>query len=195
MTGAAVAAVLFVLAKLTGHIATRAQRPVLRQAPQPAPALAAAPAPVPAGASPAVHVHVHLDRPLPAPVPALASPPPDPSGNKPPAAVLGHPDHRIYITTGSHLMMEHPAGKDLLDQLDEILYRASFRDGDPFTVAPPGDDSRKGAMTLLDLPPLAAVDEEEFFSADRQPLPPPDGVLWLCKAGQAPLRLAPGSPS
>ena len=42
------------------------------------------------------------------------------------------PDHRIYVTTGSHLMMEHPACDDLLERLDEILYRAAFHDGDPF---------------------------------------------------------------
>lgn len=67
-------------------------------------------------------------------------PPPQPpisSGPPSPAAVLARPDHRIYVTTGSHLMQEHPACDDLLERLDEILYRAAYRDGEPFTVAPP----------------------------------------------------------
>ena len=74
----------------------------------------------------------------------------DTSGNHPPATVLTRPDHRIYVTTGSHLMMEHPLCDDLLDRLDEILYRAAFRDGDPFMVAPPLDESRNGRAVPLD---------------------------------------------
>lgn len=107
----------------------------------------------------------------------------DTSGNHPPATVLTRPDHRIYVTTGSHLMMEHPLCDDLLDRLDEILYRAAFRDGDPFMVAPPLDESRNGRAVPLELPPLAAVDEEEFFNGERQPLPPPDAALWVRRIG------------
>lgn len=121
--------------------------------------------------------------------------PADVSGNRPPATVLTHPDHRIYVTTGSYLMMEHPLCDDLLDRLDAILYRAAFRDGDPFTVAPPLDESRNGRAVPLELPPLAAVDEGEFFSGERQLLPPPDGALWFRRAGEAPQRLATGTPS
>ena len=35
----------------------------------------------------------------------------------------------------------------------------------------------------LELPPLAAVDEEEFFNGERQPLPPPDAALWVRRIG------------
>ncbi|MDT9694007.1 hypothetical protein Q5762_37920, partial [Streptomyces sp. P9(2023)] len=93
---------------------------------------------------------------------------------------------RIYVTTGSHLMQEHPACDDLLERLDEILYRAAYRDGEPFTVAPPLDEARHGRAISLDLPPVAAVDEGEFFSEDKRALPPPDGALWFRKAGEAP---------
>jgi hypothetical protein len=30
---------------------------------------------------------------------------------------------------------------------------------------------------------VAAVDEGEFFSEERQPLPPPDGALWFRQDG------------
>ena len=112
-----------------------------------------------------------------------------------PAAVLDRPDHRIYVTTGSHLMQEHPACDDLLDRLDYVLYRAAHHDGEPFTVAPPLDEARHGRAISLDLPPVAAVDEGEFFSEDKRALPPPDGALWFRKAGEAPQRLATGTPS
>lgn len=127
--------------------------------------------------------------PMPPPQPPMTSAPPSP------AAVLARPDHRIYVTTGSHLMQEHPACDDLLERLDEILYRAAYRDGEPFTVAPPLDEARHGRAISLDLPPVAAVDEGEFFSEDKRALPPPDGALWFRKAGEAPQRLATGTPS
>ena len=103
-----------------------------------------------------------------------------------PASVLNRPDHRIYVTTGSHLMLEHPACDDLLERLDEILYRAAFHDGDPFMVAPPLDEARHGRAVALELPPLAEEDETEFINADRQDLPEADGTLWVRKAGVVP---------
>ena len=180
-TGAMVALVVLLLEAFTGHVRKRAQQPALQQEPQPA--RPSQPVPVAATAPPAVHVHVHLDQALAQPAPTPSPEPAGHSGNQSPAAVLNRPDHRIYVTTGSYLMMEHPACDDLLERLDEILYRAAFRDGDPFTVAPPLDDARHGRAVPLDLPPVAAVDEGEFFSEERQPLPPPDGALWLRQDG------------
>lgn len=76
-----------------------------------------------------------------------------------------------------------------------MSYRAAHRDGEPFTVAPPSSMRRGMAALSLDLPPVAAVDEGEFFSEERRNLPPPDGALWFRKADEAPQRLAMGTPS
>lgn len=182
-TGAVVALVVLLLEKLTGHVRKRAHQPAPQQEPQPTRHSQPVPVAAAATAPPAVHVHVHLDQ---APAQPAPTPSPEPaghSGNQSPAAVLNRPDHRIYVTTGSHLMMEHPACDDLLERLDEILYRAAFRDGDPFTVAPPLDDARHGRALPLDLPPVAAVDEGEFFSEECQNMLPPDGALWLRQDG------------
>lgn len=192
LTLAVIGAVAFLLEKLTGHVRKRAQQGAPQQEPRPA---YQAPASAPASAVPAVHVHVHLDQmhaqpaPMPPPQSPMASVPP------PPAAVLARPDHRIYVTTGSHLMQEHPACDDLLDRLDYVLYRAAHHDGEPFMVAPPLDEARHGRAISLDLPPVAAVDEGEFFSEERRNLPPPDGALWFRKDGEAPQRLATSTPS
>jgi hypothetical protein len=191
LTGALVALVTFLFDKLTGHVTSRARQGVPQQAPQPqVHAPQPVPTPVAAAASPAVHVHVHLDQvagttPAPPPVTAPAAAPPASYANAAPSSVLPHPDHRIYITTGSHLMMEHPACDDLLERLDEILYRAAFHDGDPFMVAPPLDEARHGRAVALELPPLAEEDETEFINADRQDLPEADGALWVRRAGMA----------
>jgi hypothetical protein len=192
LTLAVIGAVAFLLEKLTGHVRKRAQQGAPQQEPRSA---YQAPASAPASATPAVHVHVHLDQmhaqpaPMPPPQSPMASVPP------PPAAVLARPDHRIYVTTGSHLMQEHPACDDLLDRLDYVLYRAAHHDGEPFTVAPPLDEARHGRAISLDLPPVAAVDEGEFFSEERRNLPPPDGALWFRREGEAPQRLTTGTPS
>ena len=182
-TGAVVALVVLLLEAFTGHVRKRAHQPAPQQEPQPARPSQPVPAAATTTAAPAVHVHVHLDQ---APAQPAPTPSPEPAGhygNQSSATVLNRPDHRIYVTTGSHLMLEHPACDDLLERLDEVLYRAAFRDGDPFTVAPPIDDARHGRAVLLDLPPVAAVDEGEFFSEERQNLPPADGALWLRQDG------------
>ena len=127
--------------------------------------------------------------PAPSPQPTAYAP------NQSPPSVLNRPDHRIYVTTGSHLMQEHPACDELLERLDYMLYVAAHRDGDPFTVAPPLDDTRDGRAIVLDLPPLAAIDEGEFFSEERQALPSPDGALWFRRAGNAAQPLATSTPS
>lgn len=190
--------VVFALNKLTGHVASKAEEAAPRQERQPSPRpREPEPAPATAPVVPAVHVHVHLDRERasPAPSPAPDPVPPADSGHHSPATVLRHPDHRIYVTTGSHFMMEHPHCDALLERLDEMLYVAAHRHGDPFQVAPPLDDARPGHQVPVELPPPAAIDEDEFFSGERQTLPPPDGTLWLRKAGAAPQRLPLGSPS
>lgn len=193
-TGLVVKLVVFLLKKLTGSVRTRAHTTAPQQVPEPT---YPRPATAPVADPPAVHVHVHIDQAQlqPAPMPA---PPPQPASyapNQAPPSVLNRPDHGIYVTTGSHLMMEHPASEDLLENLDRMLYISAHRDGDPFTVAPPLDDTRDGRAIVLDLPPVATIDEGEFFSDERQALPSPDGALWFCKAGAAPQRLATGTPS
>lgn len=193
-TGLVVTLVVFLLKKLTGSVRTRAHTTAPQQVPEPTytrPATASVADP------PAVHVHVHIDQAhvQPAPIPA---PPPSPAAyvsNPSPPSVLSRPDHRIYVTTGSHLMQEHPACDELLERLDYMLYVAAHRDGDPFTIAPPLDDTRDGRAIALDLPPVGAIDEGEFFSDERQPLPPPDGALWFRRAGKAAQPLATGTPS
>lgn len=193
-TGLVVALVVFLLEKLTGHVRNRAHPSAPQQVPEPT---YPRPATAPVAASPAVHVHVHIDQAQVQPA-TMPAPPPQPTAyapNQSPLSVLNRPDHGIYVTTGSHLMMEHPASEDLLENLDRMLYIAAHRDGDPFTVAPPLDDTRDGRAIVLDLPPLAAIDEGEFFSDERQALPSPDGAIWFRKAGMAPQRSATGTPS
>ncbi len=197
-TGLVVALVAFLLEKLTGHVRSRAHQSAPQQVPQPLPAKVFHSQPQPATSiPPAVHVHVHIDQAQvqPAPMPAPPPQPTDYAPNQSPLSVLNRPDHGIYVTTGSYLMMEHPASEDLLENLDRMLYIAVHRDGDPFTVAPPLDDTRDGRAVVIDLPPLAAIDEGEFFSDERQALPSPDGALWFRKAGEIAQRLATGTPS
>lgn len=184
MTGALVALVVILLEKLTGHVRKRAQHPAPQQVSQPTTATISQPQPQPtASTPPAVHVHIHIDQThvQPAPMPA---PPPQPTTyttNQSPHSVLSRPDHRIYVTTGSHLMQEHPACDELLERLDDMLYVAAHRDGDPFRVTPPLDDARSGHAIPLNLPPVAAIEEGEFFNEERQTMPPTDGALWIRK--------------
>lgn len=195
-TGLVATLVVLLLEKLTGYVRNKAQRPVPQQVSQPIPAnITHVPPPPAASTTPAVHVHVHLDQVQAQPA-ATPAPQPQPTAQAPnqsPPSVLNHPDHGIYVTTGSHLMVEHPASEDLLQSLDYMLYVAAHRDGDPFTVAPPLDDARHGRTIPLNLPPVAAVDEGEFFSEEGQSLPSPDGALWFRKSGEAPHRLATGT--
>ena len=151
--------------------------------------------------APTVHVHVHLEQGAatwpsvaaaadPAQVPARND-----TGFPSPAIVLNNPDHRIWIATSGDFMREHPAGDELLERLDHMLYIAAHRDGDPFTVAPPLDDMRPGKTELPALSADSPLDEDDFFNADRQDLPPPDGALWLLAIGKKPRRLASGAAS
>ena len=151
--------------------------------------------------APAVHVHVHFEqgaatRPSaaaaadPAAVPAKID-----TGFPSPAIVLNNPDHRIWIATSGDFMREHPAGDELLERLDHMLYVAAHRDGDPFTVAPPLDDMRPGTTDLTGLATATTLDEDDYFSTDQQDLPPPDGAIWLLAIGRTPWRLASGAVS
>lgn len=159
LAGTALAIATLPLMKLGGVLAGKTRQPP------------AAPRPAETPAAPVVHVHVTPDRPHGTP------------------HVLDRPDHRIYVTTGSALMAEHPECDELLRRLDVILFAAAHRDGNPFTVAPPPDTSTPAGVTP-DLLPLAAVDEGEFLGGERQPLPPPDGALWLRRAGTPAICLA-----
>lgn len=124
-----------------------------------------------------------------------AAPAPRAYANQSTGAVLNRPDHRIYVTTGSHLMMEHPTCDHMLERLDYHLYIAAHRDGDPFTFGPPLDTSGKGVAELIALPAVAVSDDEDFASNDRRDMPPPDGGIWLRRAGHAPYRLSAGTHS
>jgi hypothetical protein len=200
LMGLAATAVVFLINALTGSLAKRAHRnPAPQEAkPQPSPPISDIPmSPVvpPAQAqAPAVHVHVHLEPPAhqaapppqPAPVPAATASPT-------PATILGQPDHKIYLTTGSHLMMEHPRAGDLLEALDRMLYVAAHRDGKPFHLNPALDDSRPADS--VHLPPVAEMDEGVFDRTEPCPLPMPDGALWLRRGGRDPHPLAAGLPS
>ena len=132
----AVAAVIWLLDKLTNRIRTKAQpQPVPQEPPLAAAYVPSAPPPSPtmAVAAPDVHVHVHIApeaqrSSAPASAPTL--------GAAAGATILGRPDDRIYITTGSHLMMEHPDSERLLDSLDHMLYVAAHRNGKPFHLTP-----------------------------------------------------------
>ncbi|WP_454859344.1 hypothetical protein [Rhizobium binxianense] len=201
LTGLVFAVVTFVLAKFGGALVKRAHQPAPQQAPQP---VAAMRSPEPAVASPmappAVHVHVHMPQMPVQPAPAPTMPEPVASAplayvNQSTGEVLNRPDHRIYITTGSHLMMEHPTCDYLLERLDYHLYVAAHRDGDPFTFGPPLDTSGKGVAELIELPPVAVSDDYDFASNERRDMPPPDGGMWLRRAGYAPYRLGSGAPS
>lgn len=97
---------------------------------------------------------------------------------------LAVPDDGIYITTGSHLIVEHPASADLLDGLDYILYMAAHRNGRPFHLTPL-DQSGPSLSTTPDA--LPAV-ETDFVSDERYILPIPDGEVWVRREGRAAFR-------
>jgi hypothetical protein len=200
LTGVVFAILTFVLAKFGGALVKRAHQAAPQQAPQPV-ATVRPPEPAMATpmASPAIHVHVHMPemqvQPPPPSMPEPVAPTPSAYVNQSTGAVLNRPDHRIYITTGSHLMMEHPTCDYLLENLDYHLYLAAHRDGDPFTFGPPLDTSGKGVVERIELPPVAVSDEEEFASNERHDMPPPDGGVWMRRAGHAPHRLGSGDPS
>lgn len=194
LAGALVAVVTFGLVKFGGAVAKKAQQPVPQQAPQPV-ARAVVPEASPAAHSvaPAIHVHVHVPPAAPQPAPH-SMPPAYIDSNQRPVTVLDRPDHRIYITSGSHLMMEHPFGDKMLEHLDYMLYAAAHRDGDPFPLGQAPDPSNNGVTVHLEPPAHAPTDDSEFVDEEGRPLPPPDGALWLRKAGSTPQRLTAGTP-
>lgn len=195
LVGAVIALLAFVVARFGGTLAKKAQHPAPQQEPR---AMTRAVQPEITTAahapSPPIHVHVHMP-PMPTPSAPQPLPSPAPYSNQQAGTVLDRPDHRIYLTTGSHLMMEHPACDEMLERLDYALYVAAHRDGDPFTVGPPLDDSGRGTTALFELPPLSASDEADFVDEDGHVLPPPDGAVWLRKVGHVPQRITTGTPS
>lgn len=140
-------------------------------------------------APPPVHVHVHVQTqpigPAPsAPVQAVNRAAPSPG------QILYRPDHGIYLTTGSHLMVPHPEAGDLLERLDRILYVTAHRHGDPFSAAAP---QAATANLMLETPTESG--DDTFFNDEGRPLPPPDGALWVRKAGDLARPLAALVPS
>ncbi|TFF17219.1 hypothetical protein E3C22_24110 [Jiella endophytica] len=128
---------------------------------------------------------------------AMASPrpvaPPRPAAVLPSAAhVLAHPDHAIYVTTGSQLMVRHPFGDELLDRLDHILMVAAHRDGDPFQIPPQLDDSAVADTPAPAMPP--PFDDGGFDPVEPQPLPPADAALWCARPGKPFIKLVQPTP-
>ncbi|NDW07787.1 hypothetical protein [Jiella pacifica] len=128
---------------------------------------------------------------------AMASPrpaaPPRPAAVLPSAAqILAHPDHAIYVTTGSQLMVPHPFGDELLDRLDHILMVAAHRDGDPFQIPPQLDDSAAPDTPAPAMPP--PFEDGGFDPVEPQPLPAPDDALWCARAGEPFIKLAQQTP-
>lgn len=124
---------------------------------------------------------------MPAPQPEASRTPAAPSA----AAILARPDHRIYITTGSHLMIPHPRGEELLERLDHMLYIAAHRDGDPFIIPPALDDSLPVMNGAAIVPP--PFDDGGIDPSPLCPLPPADDALWLARVGHVFTRLEPQS--
>lgn len=98
---------------------------------------------------------------------------------------MNNPDHTIYITNGSKLMIPHPRADELLERLDYILFAAAHRDGDPFAVPPVLDAS---GPAVADLPLAPLLDDGGFDTVERVPLAV-DGGLWVARLGQVPGRL------
>lgn len=133
------------------------------------------PPPVPV-VMPDVHVHIHHPAPATTTKTAAASP-------------FDHPDHGIYITTGSHLLMPHPAASALLERLDDILYQAAFRRGEPFILTPFAETSLTAQTADSRIPPEDG-DDAVFFSREGRALPPADGALWIRRSGHLPKPVA-----
>lgn len=190
LTGLLATVAAFLINALTGAISKKARHNPAPQeaAPKPRPPTQRAAQPSPS--VPEVHVHVHLNNSTPAP--PMPTPPLQPAmqAAPTPTSILDRPDHGIYITTGSHLMMEHPRSEELLESLDKMLFIAAHRDGNPFSMNPPLDDSRPSEA--IQLPPVAELDDSVFDPSEPRPLPSPDGAPWLRRAGHDPHPLALG---
>jgi hypothetical protein len=188
LTGLFAFAAVALIKALTGKISKKARHNPAPQEPAPRSLVPARTTSQPTPQTPEVHVHVHLNQPPsapPSPAPTLQ---PTMQATNGPTHILDRPDHGIYITTGSHLMMEHPRSEELLESLDKMLFIAAHRDGNPFQINPPLDDSRPS--DLVQLPPLAELDESVFDLSEPRPLPSPDGALWLRRSGMNPQPLA-----
>ncbi|OBQ66501.1 hypothetical protein EFV37_35860 (plasmid) [Mesorhizobium loti] len=119
-------------------------------------------------------------------VPAAAPSSPAPTPGRSPAAILGRPDHVIYATTGSHLMIPHPRSAELLERLDYLLYVAAHRNGQPFSVPPKLDRSTAvPAPTLRLAEPL----NDGGFDAAEPHILPADGAVWIARLGRQPEKM------
>ncbi|MER9586498.1 hypothetical protein [Mesorhizobium sp. M0276] len=162
---------------------------------QPARDVQPSPAPVPnqimqrEGGSP-VQVIQNTMPPAAAAMPATSMPAAAPSSAatsaRSPAAILGRPDHIIYATTGSHLMIPHPRSTELLERLDYLLYVAAHRNGQPFSVPPKPDRSAPLAAPTLRL--AEPLNDGGFDAAERHILPA-DGAVWIARLGHQPEKM------
>ncbi|MDR6100573.1 hypothetical protein QE369_000751 [Agrobacterium larrymoorei] len=118
-----------------------------------------------------------------APRPRSPTEPPPTRNADTPTMILNACDHRIYITSGSRLMIPHPKADSLLRELDKILYVAAHRNGDPFTLPVELDTSASSSISL------PSVQDDEFLPTSPVSLPSPDGHLWYTASGKEPRRL------
>ena len=190
LTGLLATAAASLINGLTGAISKKARQNPAPQEAAPRPLVPAQNTSQPANPTPEVHVHVHLNHPPSAPPSPTPTAHPAMQAATSPSHILNRPDHGIYITTGSHLIVEHPRSEELLEALDKMLFIAAHRDGDPFHMNPPLDDSHPS--DLVQLPPLAELDDSVFDPSEPHSLPSPDGRLWLRRGGRDPQPLALG---
>lgn len=119
-------------------------------------------------------------------VPAAAPSPAPSSSGRSPAAILGRPDHIIYATTGSQLMIPHPRSSELLERLDYLIYVAAHRNGQPFSVPPKPDRSTAVAAPALR---LAEPLNDGGFDVVEPHVLPAEGAVWIARLGRRPEKM------
>ena len=109
---------------------------------------------------------------------------PEPSTDRPVAVpslqhVLAAPDHILYVTSNSGLVIEHPRSEELLEMVDRISVAALHKDGSPFIEAAPDTSSPGGDAGIL------ALEDDPVFMDGEEPraLPVPDGKIWVRRLG------------
>lgn len=114
----------------------------------------------------------------------VAAPSPEPAPERPAAKtslrqVLAAPDHALYVTSNSELVIVHPRSDELLDMVDCIGVAALHKDGSPFIqVTPDTSASDDGAAPDAPDDDLVFMDGEPSYS-----IPIADGKLWVRRLG------------
>lgn len=134
------------------------------------------PAPAPVASVPQPSSVANLQ---PAPEPVVA--PTWPSGGRlhsQTAQVLQLEDHGLWIAGIDDLIMPHPRAQDLLELLDEMMFIAAHKEGNPFTL-PRLDLSEQAQDTLS---PVRI--DDGFDDVPPRVLPPTDHANWRIELGQ-----------